>query len=309
MVDKSMSNFSSIQFSSIQFTVQGLSQSTRLDRILRATYPLWGRNAIQQLIMQRNVQVNDRVVWLASWEVQNGDRVSISAIPPDKTVAPSTFDLAWLLSDDGEIMAINKPAGLLSEPTRWGTGDNLRDLAVIHFGQIVLFHRLDRDTSGVLLLTRPGPINQWLNQQFHEHTIQKEYRAVVYTPNRLATSGVIDLRLDAHHQRRDQMQVVEKGGQRAITHYEVIETTQHYQQVRLWPQTGRTHQLRVHLAHLGAPILGDRLYGDAKSAERLMLHAHKLTLPAISPASSENEKAERTFVAPLPLEFERLCIG
>ena len=149
----------------------------------------------------------------------------------------------------------------------------------------------------MVLLTRPGPINQWLDRAFQDHTIQKEYLAVVYVPNQLAANGTIDLRLDTHPKRRDRMHVVEKGGQRALTRYEVITTSQHHQLVRLWPQTGRTHQLRVHLASLGAPILGDRLYGDVHSAGRLMLHAHRIVLPA------RNAEAERTFVAPLPVEF------
>ena len=101
----------------IQFIVHDLNQPSRLDRILRTTYPTWGRQAVQQMINQRKVQVNDQTIWLASWQVHNGDQVSISVLPsdkpPDKSPAHDRFDLAWLLADDGEIIAINKPAGLL----------------------------------------------------------------------------------------------------------------------------------------------------------------------------------------------------
>ena len=106
---------------------------------------------------------------------------------------------------------------------------------------------------------------------------------MVRAPNRLAAAGVIDSRLAPHPRRRDQMAVVTKGGQRAVTRYEVIATQGDRAWVRLWPETGRTHQLRVQLAALGAPILGDRLYGDKAAADRLMLHACFLSLPPHPP--------------------------
>ena len=132
----------------IQFIVHDLNQPSRLDRILRTTYPTWGRQAVQQMINQRKVQVNDQTIWLASWQVHNGDRVSISASPPGKSPVHDHFNLAWLLANAGEIIAVNKPAGLLSEPTRWGTGNNLRDLAISHsvkccsFIVLIVTHRV-----------------------------------------------------------------------------------------------------------------------------------------------------------------------
>lgn len=283
----------------VEFTVDS-SSPLRLDRAIRLHFPDWGRQAIQKLIASQDVKVNGRTVWLASWEVRKGDRIVLSNPPVALAPGPQHFEDSWLLEDTGEILAVNKPAGLLSEPTRWGEGVNLRDLAIQRFGPLILFHRLDRDTSGVLLLTRPGEINKLLDHAFKSHQIQKEYVALVPAPNHLATSGVIDLRLDNDPQRRDKMRVVEKGGQRAITRYEVETSVGGIQQVRLWPQTGRTHQLRLHLAHCGAPILGDRLYGDAQSAPRLMLHAHQISVPIDSDGTIKN------FVAPLPGEFSTL---
>jgi 23S rRNA-/tRNA-specific pseudouridylate synthase len=141
-------------------------------------------------------------------------------------------------------------------------------------------------------------VNQYLDHAFKTHTVQKEYIAVVQAPNRLAEAGVIDVRLAVHPKRRDRMVVVERGGQRAVTRYVVEKTAQDRQWVRLWPETGRTHQLRVHLAHLAAPILGDILYGDQQVAsDRLMLHAHQIILPAC------NDFPSRVFVAPAPAGF------
>jgi RluA family pseudouridine synthase len=278
--------------------VAELTQPIRLDRMLRTRFPGWGRQAVGRLISAGEVQVNGRTVHLASWEVQNGDRVRILQPPAEKPTGPERFDERWLLVEEAELIVVDKPAGLLAEPTRWGTGVNLRDLAMARFGPLILFHRLDRDTSGVTLLTRSGPINRYLDTAFKAHTVQKEYVAVVRSPNGLGVSGTIATRLAPDPGRRDRMVVVASGGEHAVTQYAVVEERAGRQLVRLWPQTGRTHQLRVHLAHLDAPIVGDRLYGSASDlVGRLLLHAHRLTLPEASSYPA------RSFTAPVPTEF------
>jgi len=280
-----------------QFRVSGLTANQRLDRILRARYPQSGRQAIQQLIARRQVQVNGRTVWLASWSVANGDTITVLEAPASLPAQPQIFDPAWLIADEGDLIAVDKPAGLLSEPKRGLDRPSLLQLASAHFGPLTLFHRLDRDTSGVLLLTRGGAINALLTTAFQQNLVHKEYVAVVAAPNQLDASGVIDVRVQPSRSRRDQVEVTVKGGQRATTHYTVIASAADRAWVRLFPKTGRTHQLRVHLAHLGAPILGDRLYGVADSAPRLMLHAHVIELPAAVFG------AVRRFAAPVPPEF------
>lgn len=281
-----------------EFTVRGLTKPLRLDRVLRDQFPLWGRHAVQRLITAGNVRLNGRVVWLASWEVSNGDRLTIASPPAPKTPPPATFDDAWIIAQEPELIAINKPAGLLCEPKRFSQTPNLLELANARFGPMVLFHRLDRDTSGIVLLTRPGEINKYLDTAFKSHTVRKEYLAVVATPNQLAPSGVIDVRLGPDPERRDRMRVVQRGGQRAVTRYVIESELKGKQRVRLWPQTGRTHQLRVHLAHLGAPIVGDRLYGPRpEQDQRLLLHAERLELPATG------EQPKRIYMAQPPVDF------
>lgn len=277
--------------------VGGLAEPTRLDRFLRRLEPAWGRRAVEELIGGRHVKVNGRVVWLSSWEVANGDRVELALQPTRKPAALAAFADEWLIAVDEELIAVDKPAGLLCEPSRNEQATNLRDLARARFGQVTLFHRLDRDTSGVLVLTRTAEANRWLDELFQQRHVEKEYRAVVHAPNRLAADGVLDSRLAPHPRRRDQMAVVTQGGQRAVTRYEVIATQPDRAWVRLWPETGRTHQLRVQLAALDAPILGDRLYGDRAAADRLMLHACSLALPPYPPHPA------RHFTAPLPPGF------
>lgn len=280
-----------------QFRVRGLTANQRLDRILRARYPHSGRQAIQQMIARRQVQVNGRTVWLASWSVANGDTITVLKAPAPLPAQPQRFNPTWLIADEGDLIAVDKPAGLLSEPKRGLARPSLLQLAGAHFGPVTLFHRLDRDTSGVLLLTRGGAINALMSAAFQQNLVYKEYMAVVAAPNRLDASGVVDARLQPSRSRRDQMEVTARGGQRAITRYTVIAAAADRAWVRLFPETGRTHQLRVHLAHLGAPILGDRLYGAADSAPRLMLHAHVIELPAAIFGVA------RRFTAPIAPEF------
>src|SRR5690606_9769068 len=156
-----------------------------------------------------------------------------------------TFDPAWIIAEVGDIIAINKPAGLLSEPARRADRESLLQLANATFGPVTLFHRLDRDTSGVLLLTRGGSINQRLARAFSRRAVLKEYVAEVTAPNRLDAEGTIITRMNTDPQRRDRMMVVSKGGQLAVTHYARIDDPTGRSWVQLRPETGRTHQLRV----------------------------------------------------------------
>jgi len=281
-----------------QFIVQGLSKGTRLDRVLRDQFPNWGRQAVQQTISAQKVRLNGRLVRLSSWEVHNGDRIEVQNPPEEKSAAVLTFETQWIVAETTDFLVVNKPAGLLSEGTRFSETPGLLELAKRKYGDLHLFHRLDRDTSGLVLLTRPSEINKVLDEVFKGRTVLKQYMAVVNVPNALAATGIIEARIGPHPDRRDKMAIVPRGGQTAITRYEVVEEQKGKQLVRLWPETGRTHQLRVHLAHLGAPILGDRLYGGGvKEHPRLLLHAQRLELP------SEVGFAERSFEAPIPRGF------
>jgi RluA family pseudouridine synthase len=266
----------------VSFTVDDVDGETRLDKLLREKFPRWGRQAIGKLISSRGVSVNGKTVWLASWKVSDGDRIEIANPPADKPNAPTVFHDDWLVSQETNLIVVNKPSGLRSQATRAGGGDNLLSLAKNRFGEVRLFHRLDRDTSGLCLLTFPGPVNAYLDMAFKRRLVEKEYLAVVGSMGKLEKEGVISTPLMRHTRRSDMMQIAtradRKGVQSAETHYVVKGQVKGGWLVGLRPATGRMHQLRVHLASMGAPILGDRLYGGGE-ARRLMLHANRLSLP------------------------------
>ena len=282
----------------VRLVARDLHAPVRLDRFLRDQFPDAGRRSLQSLISGGRVSINGKLVRLSSWEVRNGDRVELPSVPRAKPRPFTAFDESWLIADDGDFIVVNKPAGLLAEPTRYTNAVSLLKLAEARFGKVTLFHRLDRDTSGVILLTRSQTANRYLDHAFQQRTVAKEYIAVVQAPNRLEASGVIDVAIGHHPDRRDMMAAVETGGKPATTHYQIFAETDALQWVQLQPHTGRTHQLRVHLAHLDAPILGDRLYSDdRRPATRLMLHALRIMLPAAEAFP------ERTFSAPIPADF------
>lgn len=281
------------------FVVSGLSRPARLDRVLRDRFPQAGRQQVQALINRGAVRVGGRKVWLCSWRVENGDRVDILSPLEDKPRPVQAFDPGWVIAEEQDLIAVDKPAGLLSEAPPLREAESLLDLARKRYGSLHLFHRLDRDTSGVVLLTRPGPINRYLDQAFKAGLVEREYVAIVAAPNQLQEEGAITVPLARHPRRRDKMIAVDRGGQRACTRYRVVRSVAGAQQVILWPQTGRTHQLRVHLAHLGAPIQGDRLYNPRwRETPRLLLHARRITLP------EADDYPRRTYQARIPGEFD-----
>jgi len=263
-----------------QYIVRRDQHGDRLDKVLRQAFPDWGRKAVSQLINGHQVRVNGQTVWLDSWKLHAGDQLEISDPPAGKPSGPEHFDPAWLIADEDDLLAVCKPAGMLAQPTRAGSRDDLLSLAQAAFGrELRLFHRLDRDTSGVCLLTRPGAVNAYLDAAFKQRKVVKEYTALIAQQGELATSGQLRSYLDRHEHRSDLVRVVERGGRFAYTEYRLEGEFPGGIRVRLFPHTGRTHQLRVQLAAAGAPIIGDVLYGGAP-AGRLMLHAVHIGLPA-----------------------------
>jgi RluA family pseudouridine synthase len=280
-------------------TVPAALDEARLDRAIRQLAPTVGRARVGRLISVGAVRVRGRVVRLSSWQVHTNDRIEIAMSATEPIRDEWTWNAAWIIEFDEarDLLVLDKPSGLRSEPTRAGDHANALTLAAsAGFEGMHLVHRLDRDTSGVVVLAGPVADRRELDRVFQERLVDKTYIAVVDgDAGALSDEGELRHRLDRDPARRDQMIVVSKGGDGALTRYRVLSRSADQTVVELHPLTGRTHQLRVQLGAVGSPILGDRLYGSDSSAPRLMLHALSLVLPIGSDTLR--------FEAPLPPEF------
>ena len=195
----------------------------------------------------------------------------------DDYTPPADTELQIIHRDD-DLLVINKPAGLLSVP---GKGPRLSDCLESRvqstFADARTVHRLDRDTSGVFIMAMNAGAQRHLGLQFERRHLSKTYQAIV--SGRIETEeGEIDLPLIADWPKRPLQKVCHVTGKPALTRWKVVSRSDDTTRLALFPHTGRSHQLRVHLRELGHPILGDPLYGDGRSATRLLLHAHQLEL-------------------------------
>jgi RluA family pseudouridine synthase len=209
--------------------------------------------------------------------------------------------LPEILYCDSALLACNKPAGLLSIPDGYDPKKpHLRMILESQYGRLWIVHRLDKDTSGVILLARTAAAHRTLNTQFAQNLVEKTYRAII-TGLPSWDEKTVDAPLRAGAGRRKRTIIDPERGKPAVTEFHILARFQAYAFVEARPHTGRTHQIRAHLYSLGHPVLADPLYGESapsKHIQRLALHAHTLTL-------QHPDSAKRmTFMAPLPPDLE-----
>ncbi|MBI3624405.1 RluA family pseudouridine synthase [Candidatus Saccharibacteria bacterium] len=282
-----------------RWKVSSRHEGKRLDSFVHDQYPQLSRSEIQKLGEQQKVCVN-KIPQKASYKLRSGDQVEL-LFDISKLAQPPTIELP-ILYENKDCLVINKPAGILSH----SKGALNREATVATFIQPKLtdlegeragiVHRLDRGTSGVMIAAKHAQALSWLQKQFAQRKVRKTYYAVVEGHVKPA-EAVIDMSI-ARHPRVPKTFRVSPLGKPAVTQYKVVKTSQHFDLVELRPQTGRTHQLRVHLKQLGHPIVGDILYG-AKPADRLYLHAADLELTL-------RNHVHKTFHVPLPGAFRSM---
>ena len=278
----------------------------RLDKYISKMCPDLSRTQAQRLILDGQVTVNGNPE-KASYKLSAGDRVLVK-IPPltPSHLAPENIPMPILYEDD-DILVVDKPAGLIVHPAPGHTGHTLVNAVLSHLGTLSddvqrpgIVHRLDKDTSGVMVIARNPVAHENLAAQFKQHTVKKVYLALVIgqvTPE----EGIIEAPIGRDSGDRKKMAISgESRGRKALTRYKVIRYPGNNTLLEVMPQTGRTHQIRVHLAAIGYPVVGDATYGiKSPFLSRQFLHAHKLgfRLP------STGKYVE--FTSPLPEDLEK----
>ena len=334
----------------------GYQAGERLDAYLAAKLPNVSRNKVQRGIKDGRVSVNDTVVRKVSTPIQAGDRLVCRILgPPPMTIEPEPIPLDIVYEDD-VLLVVNKEAGMVVHPAyghRTGTlvhallhhvGGDILDVSAgdeedeLDEGDVGLstvnavpsrdgdpavrpgiVHRLDKDTSGLLVVAKTDAAHAFLAHQFQDHTIERRYQALVWgVPD--PPTGTVDTHLGRDPRDRKRMAVVGKDrGKHAVTHYETLEVHAHTALLRFHLETGRTHQIRVHARHIGHPVFGDPVYGGDRirygavmgsrkafirnlfrALPRQALHAH--TLGFVHPVTHETVH----FVAPLPADMQHV---
>jgi len=305
------------------FIVPGNEAGTRLDiwltrqanacQAIACQAGALSRAHLQALIHDEHVTVNGRTL-KEHHKIRPGDIVKLVIPPPVATaLIPEAIPLD-ILYEDADLLVINKPAGLVVHPAAGHSSGTLVNALLHHCGSLAsiggeqrpgIVHRLDRDTSGIMVVARNDRALTGLMNQFKQRTIHKHYVALVWGHPSPA-QGTIETLIGRHRVDRKKMSAQPKTGRAAVTHYELKERLGDVSLLRIRLETGRTHQIRVHMAHRGHPVVGDAQYGGRSSRAlpasvgRQMLHAE--TLAFMHPVTGK----PLTFTAPWPADFKAL---
>lgn len=268
------------------------TKGDRIDRFLSQELPDLSRSRIQQLIEQGNVQLNDRVCTSKKINVKLGDRITLE-IPEAQPLELLAEDIPLdILYEDDQLLILNKPAGLVVHPAPGHPDGTLVNALLAHCPNLPgiggvqrpgIVHRLDKDTTGAIAIAKTEVAHHHLQAQLKAKTARREYLGVVYGAPKVE-NGTIDLPIGRHPQDRKKMAImpIEQGGRSAVTHWQVLERLGNFTLIRFQLETGRTHQIRVHSAKMGNPIVGDPVYSSGHSVgvnlSGQALHAWRLRL-------------------------------
>lgn len=308
----------------IELEVVAADAGLRLDVYLAKKLPWLSRNRIQSLIEAGAVQTSASVAPRPKDKVEKGLVIKV-AVPPPKPATPLPQEIPLdILYEDEDLLVINKPAGLPVHPGAGNPDGTLVNALLALLGGLStiggverpgIVHRLDKDTTGVMIVAKNDFVHRRLSDALMRRDIHRQYCAIILREPR-DNMGVINAPIARHPANRTKMAVVRQGGRHAVTHYRVLERFHGFAFVECKLETGRTHQIRVHMASIGHPILGDPCYGgessravqlvppknqplinQLKQVTRQMLHAREISF--VHPRSHK----EMRFEAPLPPDF------
>ena len=294
------------------FEVEAEQEGERLDKFLSIIYPEFSRAFFQKLIKSKQVSVNE-TPQKASYCVKIDDIVTVE-IPDavETTIEPENIPLDILYEDD-DVLIVNKPKGMVVHPSAGHYSGTLVNAIMYHCkdtlsginGEIRpgIVHRIDMDTTGSLIVCKNDEAHVNIAQQIKEHSVNRIYVGIV-CGNVKEDSGTVEGAIGRHPIERKKMAINEKNGKPAITHYNVLKRFKNYTYMQFKLETGRTHQIRVHMASIGHPLLGDTLYSSGrlpfKHLQGQCLHAK--TIGFIHPKTGEYMEIN----APLPEYFEKI---
>ena len=294
-----------------RFEVTEDGAGVRMDKYLSGLVPEFSRSYLQRLIQEERVRVDGRPV-RGKEKAVPGTVIELDvpeAVEP--RIEPEDLPLK-ILYEDKDVILVNKPKGMVVHPAAGHTSGTLVNALLFHCkGELSgingvlrpgIVHRIDRDTTGVLIACKNDRAHNCLAEQLKEHTVTRRYRALV-CGNIKEDEGTVDAPIGRHPTDRKKMAVVRSGGREAVTHYRVLERFGNYTYIECRLETGRTHQIRVHMAGMGHPLLGDQVYGRVKAPFRLEGQTlHAMILGFMHPSSGEYME----FEAPLPEYFAAL---
>lgn len=294
------------------FVITDEWEEERIDKYLGGIIDSLSRSYIQKLLFQGQILVNGKAVSKSSLRLKPDDKVQV-LLPPAITPAILPEDIPLdILYEDKDVIVVNKPKGMVVHPAPGHYEGTLVNALLFHCKDGLsgingimrpgIVHRIDRDTTGSVIACKNDKAHASLAEQLKDHTVVRRYHAIV-CGNLKEEEGTIQTLIGRHPNDRKKMTVVKTAGKEAITHYKVLKHFEKYTYIECQLETGRTHQIRVHMAYLGHPLLGDEVYGFAKSPFRLegqTLHAK--TLGFIHPESGKYIETD----APLPDYFKKL---
>ena len=287
------------------------NQQMRLDKYLAEQFPEQTRSYLQKLIKEGQVLVNGKTV-KSGYQLSKGDEVSVTIPEPKELdVEPQKMNLD-IVYEDEDVILINKPKGMVVHPAPGHTTDTLVNGLLYHCKDNLsgingvarpgIVHRIDRDTTGILIVCKNDMSHNSIAAQLKEHSINRRYRALVHG-NLKEDTGTVEGPIGRHPVDRKKMAINERNGKPAVTHYTVLERFGNYTLSECKLETGRTHQIRVHMTSIGHPLVGDEVYGPAKCPFKLQGQClHAMVLGFVHPRTGEYME----FSADLPEYFEDL---
>jgi 23S rRNA pseudouridine1911/1915/1917 synthase len=293
----------------VRFTVNEEQNLERIDKLLSTLNAEWSRSQVQQWIKDDLVFVNEQGI-KGNYKCKTGDEISVTIPDPEPLdVVPEEMNLE-IYYEDSDVLVVNKPRGMVVHPAPGHTSGTLVNGLMAHCKDLSgingvmrpgIVHRIDKDTSGLLMIAKNDIAHESLVNQLVHKTVTRRYKAIVHgvIPH---DKGTIDAPIGRDEKDRQSMTVTEKNSKEAVTHFKVLERFKDFTYVECQLETGRTHQIRVHMKYIGYPLAGDPKYGPKKTIELDGQALHAGILGFDHPRT--NEYLE--FEAPIPKEFEEV---